>query len=86
VIFFSRDWQEIGTKASLKEIISEITGINVSILLDDDLQSVSIAQKMSWLPERQTTRVEDTTYSLMGIFGVNMPMRYGEGNRAFIRL
>ncbi|PIL26315.1 hypothetical protein GSI_12071 [Ganoderma sinense ZZ0214-1] len=33
-----------------------------------------------------TTRVEDEAYSLMGIFGVNMPTNYGEGRKAFIRL
>ena len=36
--------------------------------------------------QEETTRLEDSTYCLMGIFGVNMPMFYGEGHRAFIRL
>jgi hypothetical protein len=36
--------------------------------------------------ERETTRVEDLAYCLMGIFGINMPMLYGEGERAFTRL
>jgi hypothetical protein len=31
-------------------------------------------------------RVEDMAYSLLGSFGVNMPMLHGEGERAFIRL
>jgi hypothetical protein len=46
----------------------------------------SIAQKMSWAAGRSTTRLEDRAYSLLGIFGVNMPLLYGEGERAFIRL
>src|SRR5436305_4871678 len=41
---------------------------------------------MSWASKRQTTRVEDMAYCLMGLFGVNMPMLYGEGERAFGRL
>jgi hypothetical protein len=41
---------------------------------------------MSWAASRETTRIEDTAYSLMGLFKVFMPMLYGEGNRAFIRL
>ncbi|KAI0719752.1 hypothetical protein C8T65DRAFT_634999 [Cerioporus squamosus] len=41
---------------------------------------------MSWASRRHTTREEDRAYSLMGIFGVNMPTIYGEGSRAFIRL
>ncbi|KAK3901907.1 hypothetical protein C8A05DRAFT_15969, partial [Staphylotrichum tortipilum] len=32
---------------------------------------------------RQTTRVEDAAYSLLGIFKVHMPLIYGEGHRAF---
>jgi hypothetical protein len=35
---------------------------------------------------RVTTRVEDMAYCLLGIFGVNMPLLYGEGTRAFTRL
>lgn len=41
---------------------------------------------MSWASERLTSRVEDIAYSLMGLFNVFMPMLYGEGDRAFIRL
>jgi hypothetical protein len=50
------------------------------------LSNFSIAQRMSWAAHRKTTRVEDIAYCLMGLFGVNMPMLYGEGDRAFIRL
>ncbi|KAK5752651.1 hypothetical protein LTS12_017220 [Elasticomyces elasticus] len=50
------------------------------------LDGHSIARRMSWAAHRQTSRVEDVAYSLMGIFGVNMPMLYGEGRRSFIRL
>ena len=41
---------------------------------------------MSWAARRQTTRVEDRAYSLMGIFGVHMTTIYGEGENAFFRL
>jgi hypothetical protein len=41
---------------------------------------------MSWASERDTTRLEDRAYSLLGIFGINMPLLYGEGRRAFLRL
>ncbi|KAK3352196.1 hypothetical protein B0T25DRAFT_416941, partial [Lasiosphaeria hispida] len=43
-------------------------------------------QKMSWAAKWESTVVEDLAYCLMGIFGVNMPMLYGEGERAFLRL
>ncbi|KAH6674252.1 heterokaryon incompatibility protein-domain-containing protein [Halenospora varia] len=86
MVFFSNDWDEIGTKSSLKEIISRVTGIHSEILLGGDLEAFSIAQRMSWASKRETTRVEDIAYCLMGIFGVHMPMLYGEGERAFVRL
>jgi len=86
VIFLNQEWQEIGTKLSLQQTISEITGIPANILLGGDLECASIAQRMSWASKRKTERVEDLAYCLMGIFGVNMPMIYGEGERAFIRL
>jgi hypothetical protein len=46
----------------------------------------SIAQRMSWASRRETTRSEDIAYCLMGIFDVNMPLLYGEGTKAFVRL
>ena len=45
-----------------------------------------VAQTMSWAANRMTTRIEDRAYSLMGLLGVNMPMLYGEGKKAFHRL
>jgi hypothetical protein len=46
----------------------------------------NVAQKMSWASKRGTTRIEDRAYSLMDLFGVNMPLSYEEGENAFIRL
>jgi hypothetical protein len=86
VIFFDKEWQKIGTKSSLQSKISEITGIPSNILLGGDLECASVAQRMSWASKRGTTRVEDLAYCLIGIFGINIPMLYGEGDRAFIRL
>lgn len=45
-----------------------------------------MAQKLSWASARMTTRVEDVAYSLLGLCDVNMPLIYGEGNNAFLRL
>jgi hypothetical protein len=55
------------------------------VLNDIDPQYFSIAKRMSWA-SRRTARLEDVSYSLLGLFGVNMPMLYGEGERAFIRM
>ncbi|KAE8444813.1 hypothetical protein EG329_014167 [Mollisiaceae sp. DMI_Dod_QoI] len=86
VIFLGTDWQELGTKSTLHHVISEITGIPSHFLLGDELRHASVAQRMSWASKRKTTRVEDLAYCLMGLFGIYMPMLYGEGKRAFIRL
>lgn len=85
VEFYAQDWTEIGTKRSLAKRVSEITGIEVSAIVHGDLNQ-NVAQKLSWAAHRQTSRVEDIAYSLLGLFGVNMPLLYGEGNRAFLRL
>jgi hypothetical protein len=67
--------------------ISAITGIPQSILSPQPRnEDISVAQIMSWAARRRTTRIEDAAYSLLGLFGVNMPMIYGEGEHAFIRL
>ena len=86
VIFLNKEWQKIGIKSSRQRIISEVTGIPANILLGGDLERASIAQKISWASKREITRIEDIAYCLMGIFSINMPMLYGEGERVFIRL
>jgi hypothetical protein len=84
VIFYDRDWKEIGTKLSLSRVISAITGIRPSDMVQ--YGNVNVAVKMSWASKRQTTRIEDIAYCLMGLFGVQMPLLYGEGKNAFLRL
>ena len=84
VVFYDRNWREFGSKSSLITQISLATGIQQDHI--HDVNGASAAQKMSWASKRQTRRVEDMAYSLMGIFDVNMPLLYGEGKKAFIRL
>lgn len=50
------------------------------------MHSLPVAARMSWAADRETTRVEDRAYSLIGIFDVNLPLIYGEGEKAFLRL
>ena len=87
VEFFNKDWAYIGSKVSLKSPISKITRIPEHVLLDSNfIFSVPVAQRMSWAASRQTTREEDLAYCLLGIFDVNLPLLYGEGPKAFLRL
>ncbi|RDX41407.1 HET-domain-containing protein [Lentinus brumalis] len=85
--FFAENWESLGTKVSLADVLQKVTLIDRKVLLHDTLlEKVSIARRMSWAAQRDTTRAEDRAYSLMGIFNVNMPTMYGEGQRAFTRL
>ena len=46
-----------------------------------------LPERMRWVGRRSTTKEEDQSYSLMGIFNVSIPTAYGEGReRAFFRL
>jgi hypothetical protein len=86
VEFYDRNWIEIGTKQSMSGSIAKITGIDSDHLFRG-IRKICIAQKMSWVARRKTTRAEDLAYCLMGLFNVNMPLLYGEGaQKAFIRL
>ncbi|OJT15618.1 Vegetative incompatibility protein HET-E-1 [Trametes pubescens] len=86
-VFLSKDWRMIGTKAGLASVIEDATKINVDVLPHRrQLHTVSVAERMAWASGRETTRVEDEAYCLMGIFGVRLPVIYGEGSQAFARL
>ncbi|KAK3493349.1 heterokaryon incompatibility protein-domain-containing protein [Neurospora crassa] len=54
--------------------------------IEEKLQQTTVAARMSWAANRHTTRVEDQAYCLLGLFDINMPMLYGEGKKAFMRL
>lgn len=88
VKFYDRDWTFFGDKnPTLIRELSSITGVNERILSGTlSPGDLSVANRMKWASKRSTTRPEDVAYCLMGLFGVNMPLLYGEGKRAFIRL
>ncbi|KAF7562717.1 hypothetical protein G7046_g1412 [Stylonectria norvegica] len=87
LIFLSHDWRVLGQQSDLVPAIYQATSIPSRILYKlDTLRNYSVATRMSWASMRMTSRLEDTAYCLMGIFGINMPLLYGEGSRAFQRL
>ena len=68
-------------------ILEERTGISKEYLTGEwDFFKAPIARRMSWAANRKTTRVEDEAYCVLGLFNVNMPTLYGEGQQAFQRL
>ncbi|KAK4159902.1 hypothetical protein QBC43DRAFT_293521 [Cladorrhinum sp. PSN259] len=98
VYFYSNSWTLLGNKldegpsgpssgSGFTELLSSLTGVDVGVLTGSlVLEDLSVASRMKWAARRQTTRTEDIAYCLMGIFNVNMPLLYGEGTRAFMRL
>jgi hypothetical protein len=96
VLFFDRDWQFIGERNDFAQHISSITKISEAMLRrttpgmpvrrTQRIVLAPVAEKMSWAAKRHTTRQEDLAYSLLGLFDVSMPLLYGEGGKAFMRL
>jgi hypothetical protein len=92
VNFMNASWQDLDDRVTLADQITTTTGIDRKILARNHRQAsyalydFSIAQRMKWASKRHKSRTEDSAYCLMGLFDVNMPLLYGEGNRAFRRL
>lgn len=87
VSFYSTNWTFLGSKSDLRDNLEAITGISQDVLSGaSESWHECIATRMRWAANRQTTRLEDMAYCLLGIFDVQMPLLYGEGKRAFTRL
>jgi hypothetical protein len=95
VIFLSHDWGIIGHKGYtgrgrngvsietgplLEDIVSTITTIPREILHDyGQSESLTAEEKMRWADGRETMWGEDLSYCLLGILGISMNIRYGDG-------
>ncbi|PWY85860.1 HET-domain-containing protein [Aspergillus sclerotioniger CBS 115572] len=98
LIFFNKYWVDIGSKIDKYSVIENVTGIHRKYLFYgfgaftklppsyERISSASVAQRMSWAAKRRTTRREDMAYCLLGLFDISMPLLYGEGDKAFLRL
>ena len=86
VEFFSSDRERLGDKKSLEREIHDITGIAIEALRGKELSEFSITERLGWAANRKTTVEEDEAYCLLGIFNIYMPLIYGEGRNAYIRL
>jgi Heterokaryon incompatibility protein (HET) len=95
--FFSSSWRPLTAKPNDKmpddklgiplwKIISAITKIPVTQLLNFEPGIINVREKMAWMSKRQTTRIEDMAYCLIGIFNIPLSIAYGEGQMAFYRL
>jgi len=87
VEFFSFEGIRLGDKRSMEQQVHEITSVAVGALRGHTLSNFSFTERMLWATKRNTTREEDKTYSLLGIFDIHLPLIYGEGKeKAFVRL
>jgi hypothetical protein len=95
--FFSKSWRPLTAKpndkipdaelgVALWKSISEITGIPDVELLNFEPGIINVRERMVWVSRRQTTRIEDMAYCLIGIFNIPLSIAYGEGQMAFHRL
>lgn len=84
--FYTMNWQLFSMPREILYAITDETGIPIEAINDFKPDQWSVAQKISWAAHRRTTRMEDRAYSLLGIFNINMPLIYGEGDTAFRRL
>lgn len=72
---------------SLEQEIHNKTSILIAALRGQKLAGFSVEERMSWAAKRTTTLKEDKVYCLLGIFGVFLPLIYGEGEEyAMLRL
>ncbi|KAK0616738.1 heterokaryon incompatibility protein-domain-containing protein [Immersiella caudata] len=87
VSFYDSSWKLRGNKEELSRLLEEITTIPRDLLLHiKDPSDYPVARRMSWASRRYTTRIEDMSYCLLGLFDVHMSPRYGERTKAFARL
>jgi len=78
VEFFAQG-RRLGDRDSLLYEIHEVTGIAIAALQGRDLAQFDMEDKFQWAMSRETSREEDWAYCLLGIFGVFIPLIYGEG-------
>ncbi len=87
MVLYARDWRRIGTRFEFRDTLRQITGIETKYLCrEEPVKRASVSKRMSWASKRNTSRVEDTAYCLLGIFDINIPLLYGDGKKAFRRL
>jgi hypothetical protein len=93
VRFYTEDWKpylnvDIPNHKESPEIIAEMeeaTRVSAQALMALRPGLDDIREKLRLASTRQTTRVEDAAYSLLGIFSMSIPVVYGEGDKALGR-
>ncbi|KAH6866606.1 heterokaryon incompatibility protein-domain-containing protein [Alternaria rosae] len=81
VEFYSKHGYRLGDRTTLVQQIQLSTGIAEAALRGSPLSNFTVEERISWARTRATKREEDAAYSLLGLFGIHMPLIYGEGRR-----
>ncbi|KAG1780745.1 hypothetical protein EV702DRAFT_1042967 [Suillus placidus] len=63
---------------AIMQELEDATGIDAKILVAFSPGMKNAREKLQWASARVTTVQEDIAYSLFGIFGVHLPVMYGE--------
>ncbi|KAH7915572.1 heterokaryon incompatibility protein-domain-containing protein [Hygrophoropsis aurantiaca] len=96
--FYSENWKSLEREdkdhlfANQKQdpiwlkALAHASGIDEDTLVKLEPVCENIRERLRWAADRKTTKVEDIAYCLMGLFGISMPILYGEGASAFTRL
>ena len=95
LLFYNKNWVYLGSRddENIKPIIQDITQIepryweaHPTKTRRQLMNEASIGERWQWASRKLCTRPEDIAYSMLGIFNVNMPISYGEGEEATSRL
>lgn len=88
ICFYDSRWHLRGDTSSegFSSLLSRVMGIDGDVLAKrKSVREISIARRMSWGGGRISPRAEDLSYALLGIFGIRMPIAYGEGEESAFR-
>ncbi|KAF9223976.1 hypothetical protein BS17DRAFT_89308 [Gyrodon lividus] len=99
VQFYKANWASVAQKPrkqgtysdhrripQINEVLIEATGIAKQDILEFTPGLENVRERLRWVAHRETTKVEDMAYSIMGLFGISIPILYGEKQWAFARL
>jgi hypothetical protein len=66
---------------TIMQELADSTGINIQSLITFKPGMTDAREKLRWSSSRVTTLQEDIAYSLFGIFGIHLPVIYGENKQ-----
>ncbi|KAG2137140.1 uncharacterized protein EDB93DRAFT_1330725 [Suillus bovinus] len=86
VLFYQKDWTPYlddrssnhKNSVAIMQEMGNATGIDARTLVAFRPGMRHAREKLQWVSARVTTWQEDIAYSLFGIFGINLPVIYGE--------